>query len=242
MKLSKLLLPLMAICLGFTTVVSAADSNVSPESKDDKVSYTIGVDLGQNFKRQGININAEMVTQGIIDSFSGAELKMTKKEMEEALIGFQKELISERAEEHKMLSEGNKEKGEAFLKENKQKPGVVALPSGLQYKIINPGSGTKPTLNDQVQVNYEGKLINGEVFDSSYARKQPATFKLTDVIPGWSEALQMMKPGATWELFIPPKLAYGEHGLGGPIGPNETLIFKVELISVSKVKNHKNNG
>lgn len=128
----------------------------------------------------------------------------------------------------------NQSKGETFLTDNKSKPGVVALPSGLQYKVIKQGTGETPSANDTVTVNYAGKLINGKEFDSSYKRGQPATFPVNGVIPGWTEALQLMKVGSVWELYIPANLAYGSHGAGSDIGPNETLIFKVELLGVKK--------
>jgi FKBP-type peptidyl-prolyl cis-trans isomerase FklB len=127
--------------------------------------------------------------------------------------------------------EKNKTDGEAFLAANKTKPGVITLPDGLQYKIVKPGAGESPADKDKVTVNYEGTLINGQVFDSSYARGKPFTFQVSEVIPGWAEAVKKMKPGAEWMVYIPPALGYGEHG-AGPIGPNQTLIFKVELIAV----------
>jgi FKBP-type peptidyl-prolyl cis-trans isomerase FklB len=131
-------------------------------------------------------------------------------------------------------ADSNKAAGEKFLATNKAKEGVVTLPSGLQYKVITEGKGEKPSAQDTVTVNYEGKLLDGTVFDSSYQRGQPATFQVSDVIPGWVEALQLMKTGSTWEIYIPSQLAYGEQGAGQTIGPNQTLIFKVELLGIKK--------
>jgi FKBP-type peptidyl-prolyl cis-trans isomerase FklB len=152
--------------------------------------------------------------------------------MKQVLNDFQKKMMAKRAEEMNKQAQENKAKGDAFLASNKSKPGVVVLPSGLQYKIITAGKGAKPSKEDTVTVDYTGKLINGTVFDSSEKTGKPATFKVTQVIPGWTEALQLMPAGSTWELYIPANLAYGERSVGGAIGPNETLIFNVHLISV----------
>jgi len=145
---------------------------------------------------------------------------------------FTQEMMARQAEEAKKLAEKNKKSGEAFLEGNKTKEGVKTLPSGLQYKVITEGTGKSPKVTDTVTVNYRGTFIDGTEFDSSYKRGQPATFQVNSVIPGWTEALQLLKEGAKWQLFIPPQLAYGEKGAGGVIGPNTTLIFEVELISV----------
>jgi FKBP-type peptidyl-prolyl cis-trans isomerase FklB len=146
----------------------------------------------------------------------------------------QKQMVKKMQEKFTEVSAKNLLAGQQFLAKNAKETGVVTLPSGLQYKIITPGTGDMPTANDTVTVNYEGKLIDGTVFDSSYKRGQPATFKVGQVIKGWQEALKLMKPGATWMLYIPAELAYGPQGSMGAIGPNETLIFKVDLISVKK--------
>jgi FKBP-type peptidyl-prolyl cis-trans isomerase FklB len=148
------------------------------------------------------------------------------------MMAFQKEVMAKQAE----VAKKNKAEGEAFLAENKKKEGVKTTPSGLQYKVIKPGKGKKPKSSDTVTVNYRGTLIDGTEFDSSYKRGQPATFQVSGVIPGWTEALQLMEEGAKWQLFIPSNLAYGERGAGGVIGPNATLIFEVELISIQEKK------
>jgi FKBP-type peptidyl-prolyl cis-trans isomerase FklB len=213
----------------------AADAKAPAlETTEDKVSYSIGSDLGKNLKRQGITINAAMFAKGMEDGMRGGPLLMTEQEMKQVLSDFEKDMMNKRASEFNQKAEENKVKGETFLKENKTKEGVVTLPSGLQYKIIKAGTGVKPTKEDTVTVEYTGRLLNGEVFDSTEKAGKPVSFKLNQVIPGWTEALQLMPAGSTWEVYIPAKLAYGSRNVGGSIGPNETLIFNVHLIDVKK--------
>ncbi len=216
--------------------VNAAEQSVIKDQRD-KVSYAIGVDIGNTFKRQSIDVDPELLAKGIKDAFSGGKKLMTEDEMKETMTGFQKDMMAKQAARMKELGEKNKKEGEAFLAENKQKEGVVTLPDGLEYKVLKAGSGKKPKPTDTVTVHYKGTLINGTEFDSSYRRGSPATFPVTGVIPGWTEALQLMSEGAKWQIFIPSQLAYGERGAaGGMIGPNATLIFEVELISVQEKK------
>jgi len=207
---------------------------VALNTEQDKVSYSIGVDLGQNFKSQGIEINSALLAKGLQDGLSGQTPMLTKQQMVDTLMAFQKQLMTKRQAEFKGLAEKNKQEGTAFLAANKTKPGVVTTASGLQYKVIDAGKGVSPTDKDIVTVDYSGNFINGKVFDSSYERKQPATFPVSEVIPGWTEVLKLMKPGATYEIVVPSNLAYGERGFGNAIGPNETLLFKIHLISVKK--------
>lgn len=211
---------------------AATAARVAPATETDKLSYTIGVDMGTNLKAQNLGINADMLAQGIKDAMSGAPLLLTKPQMDQTLDTFQKQLMAKQQQAFAAMAEDNAKKGADFLAKNKTQPGVQTLADGLQYKIVDPGSGTPPTANDTVTVDYEGTLIDGTVFDSTYKRGKPASFKVSQVIPGWQEALKMMKPGAQWMLYIPSQLAYGKQGVGGPIGPNETLVFKVKLISV----------
>ena len=215
-------------------IMGTAIAATNLSSKEDKLSYSIGADFGANFKNQGIQINSEAFAQGLKDSMSGAKLQMTQEQMKETIQKFQQELMAKKIKAIKEKAEANKKKGESFLKANAKKPGVVSLPSGLQYQVITKGKGAKPTKEDTVTVEYTGTLIDGKVFDSSEKTGKPATFKLSQVIPGWTEALQLMQEGATWKIFVPAKLAYGQRGVGGPIGPNETLIFKIHLISIKK--------
>ncbi len=205
-------------------------------STDDKLSYTIGVDLAKNFEKQGFSINPQIMSQAIQDVNKKENLKMTKAEMDLTLKNFRKDLLAKRADQFKDIANKNKKTGEDFLVKNKNQPGVVVLPNGLQYKIITPGNGQKPAASDVVTVEYSGKLINGTVFDSTEQSGKPLKIKVSEVIKGWSEALQLMKQGATWEVFVPADLAYGERGIGGPIGPNETLIFNIRLIAVDKTE------
>ncbi|KTC85400.1 MULTISPECIES: FKBP-type peptidyl-prolyl cis-trans isomerase [Legionella] len=225
-----------------TTIAATADTATSAPSATslstdtDKLSYSIGADLGKNFKKQGIDISPAAMAKGLQDGMSGGQLLLTEDQMKEVLNKFQKELMMKRSAEFNKKSEENKSRGEAFLKDNKSKDGVVSLPSGLQYKILEKGDGAKPAKEDTVTVEYTGRLINGQVFDSTEKTGKPATFKVSQVIPGWTEALQLMPSGSTWEVYIPSDLAYGPRSVGGPIGPNETLIFKIRLLSVKKTE------
>ena len=219
--------------LAMSTAMAATDATSLTTDKD-KLSYSIGADLGKNFKTQGIDINPEALAKGMQDGMSGTQLILTEQQMKDVLNKFQKDLMAKRSAEFNKKSDENKSKGEAFLKENKAKAGVIALPSGLQYKIIDSGSGAKPGKTDTVTVEYTGRLIDGTVFDSTEKTGKPATFQVSQVIPGWTEALQLMPAGSTWEIYVPANLAYGPRSVGGPIGPNETLIFKIHLISVKK--------
>lgn len=218
-----------------TNSVNNSTTNSALSSDIDKLSYSIGIDLGKNFKRQDIAVNPEVMAKGMQDGINGKSA-LTDQQMQDVLNKFQKELIAKRSEQMNKQAEDNKKKGEEFLKANKSKPGVVTTPSGLQYKIITTGTGEKPGKDDTVTVDYTGKLINGEVFDSTEKTGKPATFKVSQVIPGWTEVLQLMPAGSTWEVYIPGNLAYGPRSMGGAIGPNETLIFNINLHSVKKNK------
>lgn len=211
-----------------------AANDVTLSTDMDKLSYSIGADLGKNFKKQGIEISPAAMAKGLQDGMSGGQLQLTDDQMKDVLNKFQKDLMAKRNADFAKKSEENKSKGEAFLNQNKGKEGVVTLPSGLQYKIISTGSGAKPSKDDVVTVEYTGRTIDGQVFDSTDKAGKPATFKVSQVIPGWTEALQLMPAGSTWEVYIPAGLAYGPRSVGGPIGPNETLIFKIHLVSVKK--------
>ena len=224
----------LIVVLGILFLVSQVSAQEKPVLKDqkDKVSYVIGMDIGNNLKKQSVSVNSKIVAKGIEDALAGAKPLLTEQEVQETMMAFQKEMMAKQAE----VAKKNKTEGEAFLAENKKKEGVKALPSGLQYKVIKAGTGKKPKLNDTVTVHYRGTLIDGTEFDSSYKRGQPVTFQVNGVIPGWTEALQLMEQGAKWQLFIPSNLAYGEKGAGGVIGPNATLIFEIELISIQEKK------
>ncbi len=202
------------------------------KSHKEKLSYIIGLDIGKNLKNQSVDIDQSALAKGIKDALSGAKSALSDEDFRETMTAFQKEMIAKR----QALGEKNKKEGEAFLSENKKKKGITTLPSGLQYKVITAGKGKKPKPTDTVTVQYRGTLIDGTEFDSSYRRGQPATFPVNGVIPGWTEALGLMQEGSKWQIFVPSNLAYGERGSGGQIGPNATLIFEIELISVQEKK------
>jgi FKBP-type peptidyl-prolyl cis-trans isomerase FklB len=200
----------------------------------DKVSYAIGVQLGQNFQKQEIEINIGPMMRGLSDSMAGRKLVLGQEEMQKVMMAFQKRMMEKMAKQREsQKAEGikNLAKGLAFLEANKTKKGVKVLPSGLQYKIIKKGTGKIPTVADRVRTHYRGRLINGTVFDSSYESNQPAEFPVRGVIKGWTEALQLMKEGGKWELYIPANLAYGERARS-KIPANSALIFEIELLEV----------
>ena len=201
----------------------------SPQLKDqkDKVSYSIGMQIGFNLSRQKVDINPDILAAGIKDSLAGKP-QLAPEQVKEIMAQFEKDM----EQKQKQLGEKNNTEGAKFLEENKNKPGVKTTASGLQYKVEKEGTGPQPKATDMVTVNYRGTLINGTEFDSSYKRGQPATFPVNGVIKGWTEALQLMKKGAKYQLFIPSNLAYGERAMGPDIGSNSTLIFEVELMDV----------
>lgn len=212
--------------------VSVAGESLELNEEKNRISYSVGHQVGSDFKRQGVELNPEAFVKGINDALSGKEPLMTRQEMNKTLMDLKKKIMAAQQQEKKRVAGKNLAEGKAFLSENEKKEGVKTLPSGLQYEIIKEGTGTTPKATDTVTVHYRGSLLDGTEFDSSYSRGKPATFRADRVIPGWKEALQLMKEGARWQLFIPPELAYGERGAGSKIGPNSTLIFDVELISV----------
>jgi FKBP-type peptidyl-prolyl cis-trans isomerase FklB len=223
----------MLLAMG-VSVASAATTSIPLTTDTDKLSYTIGVDLGKNLKKQNIAITPGAMSKGLEDGLANGAFLMTDQQMKDVLVSFQKKLLEKQAESFNQKAQENKSKGESFLSQNKTKPGVVTLSSGLQYKVIKNGEGVKPTADDSVTVDYTGRLVDGQIFDSTSKTGKPATFKVSQVIPGWTEILQLMPAGSTWEVYIPSSLAYGPRSVGGPIGPNETLIFSIHLLSVNK--------
>ena len=225
----------MAIILGigFLFTFAFCFAGEKPELKDlkDKESYSLGYLFGHSMKLQGVDINPEVYTSGMRDALGGMNPPLSQEEMQKTVSDLQQRVMAGRQKESKEVAGKNLAEGKAFLEENKKKEGVKTLASGLQYKVLIEGSGKTPKATDEVTVNYKGTFINGTEFDSSYKRGKPATFPVDKVIRGWTEALQLMKEGSKWQLFIPPELAYGDRG-AGPIPPNSTLIFEVELISV----------
>ncbi|MDA8423847.1 MAG: FKBP-type peptidyl-prolyl cis-trans isomerase [Nitrospiraceae bacterium] len=223
----------IVVCMVLAVGTAFGAEHKPLQTQKEKLSYAIGVNMGTGLKKNAIDVDANVLVKGIKDALSGGTLLLTDQEIQETLQTAQKELQAKQQEKMKTLGEKNKKEGEAFLAANKKKKGVKTLPSGLQYKILVDGKGSSPKATDTVTVNYKGTLIDGTEFDSSYKRNEPATFPVNGVIKGWTEALQLMKEGSKWELFIPADLAYGERGtMGGPIGPNAVLIFEVELLKI----------
>lgn len=228
--MKKYLVPTLALAI-FTGSMSAADKPNLTDAKK-RASYAIGMDIGSSFKKNNLDIDPAVLAAGIADSFGGKPI-LSESEMRETLQAFQQEMQAKAMAKSKVDADKNVKAGEAFLATNAKKEGVKTTASGLQYKVLKSGKGRTPKASDTVRTHYHGTLIDGTVFDSSVERKEPAEFPVGGVIPGWTEALQMMKEGDKWQLVIPAKLAYGERGTpGGPIGPNSTLVFEVELLSI----------
>jgi FKBP-type peptidyl-prolyl cis-trans isomerase FklB len=231
---SILLMKSSVIVIAALFVATTAFSQDKGQLKDerDKVSYSIGIDIGTTFKKQNMDINPEALLQGLQDATSGKEPKMTQDEMRNTMQAYSNTMREKQAAAAKEAGAKNLAEGEKFLAENKNKEGVKTTASGLQYKVIKEGGGPTPKETDTVETHYRGTLLDGTEFDSSYARNEPATFPVNRVIKGWTEALQMMKVGSKYQLFIPANLAYGERGAGQEIGPNSTLVFDVELLGI----------
>ncbi|MES1241555.1 MAG: FKBP-type peptidyl-prolyl cis-trans isomerase [Acidobacteriota bacterium] len=204
-----------------------------PEALQDKASYIIGLNLGQSLKNQDVPCSQDLIVQGLRDGLAGANPLLTAEEIQAAMQEFQQQITAQQETKRKAEGEKNLKTSQAFLDQNKTRKEVKTTASGLQYEVLKEGSGDAPKPTDQVTVNYRGTLPDGKVFDSSYDRGEPVTFPVNGVIPGWVEALQLMKPGSKFKIYLPPALAYGERGAGGDIGPNQALVFEVELISVA---------
>jgi FKBP-type peptidyl-prolyl cis-trans isomerase FklB len=203
------------------------------KTQKDKASYAIGLNIGKSMQKDSVDVDTSILLRGLKDGLAGSKPLLTDDEARAVMVTLQTEMRKKQEEKALVQGDANKKEGEAFLADNKTKEGVITLPSGLQYKILKEGTGPKPVATDTVVCNYKGTLLDNTEFDSSYKRGQPATFPLNNVIKGWTEALQLMPVGSKWELFIPSELAYGARGgPGGSIGPNATLIFEVELMSV----------
>jgi FKBP-type peptidyl-prolyl cis-trans isomerase FklB len=201
-------------------------------TQKDKFSYALGMNLGTSLKKQSVVVDPNILARGLKDALAGGKTALTEEQARATLMEVQTEMRKKQQEEMQAAGEASKKEGTAFLAANKSKDGVVTLPSGLQYKILTQGTGPKPTSSDSVVCNYRGTLINGTEFDSSYKRGEPATFPVSGVIKGWTEALQLMPMGSKWQLFVPSDLAYGERSPAPEIGPDSTLIFEVELLSI----------
>ena len=235
--LNKMNVGLVLCCLLFFVAACAPEAPTAPaeptlDTPKNRISYTIGLNIGKDFATQEMDVDPDILIVGIKDAMAGKEPRLSEEEMIAEIQTFQQQMQEQQLAKVQVLAEKNKADGEAFLTENSKKEGVVVLESGLQYKVVEPGEGASPTADSVVTVHYRGTLVDGTEFDSSYGRGEPATFPVGGVIPGWSEALPLMKVGAKWQLFVPAELAYGERGAGQAIGPNSVLIFDVELIKI----------
>ena len=230
-KLIGIFIALLMIAISCTSSEKAVET---PQLTDymDTVSYSVGVDIGKSFRLQEMDIDPDVMARGLNDAFSDKETALTKEEVQSTLIKFRQEFQQKQREIAQRKAQEAAVSEETYLAENAKKEGVVSLPSGLQYKVITPGDGPSPLKTDKVKVHYKGALIDGTVFDSSNAQKQPAPFNVSGVIKGWTEALLLMQVGSKWELTIPSILGYGTRGRGGKIPPNSTLLFELELLSI----------
>ncbi|HKU27106.1 MAG TPA: FKBP-type peptidyl-prolyl cis-trans isomerase [Candidatus Sulfotelmatobacter sp.] len=216
------------------TAAKSASPAITLKTKKDKDSYALGMSIGTGLHRQGVPVDPAMVARGLRDAMMGGKTLITEDEMKSTLQALRTEVGKEQAAKAHAAGEANRKESDTFLTANKAKEGVTTLPDGLQYKVLQEGSGPKPTLNDTVTVNYRGTLVDGKEFDSSYKRGQPATFPVGGVIKGWTEALQLMPVGSKWQLFIPADLAYGDNPPDPSIRPGDALIFEVELLSIGQ--------
>ena len=230
-RLGNRYLPMLAFSLALLLSFCSTEEKI--ELKDDKAkeSYSVGYQFGQNLNKMEADLDPEVLSAAIRDGLSGKESRLSDEEMRAAVASLREKTVAAMQASIKEQAQKNLAEGEKFLAENKTKEAVKTTASGLQYKVIEEGEGSSPKAGDTVSVHYRGTFVDGTEFDSSYQRGEPATFPLTGVIPGWTEALQLMKQGSKWVLFLPPELAYGERGAGSRIPPNSTLIFEVELIS-----------
>jgi FKBP-type peptidyl-prolyl cis-trans isomerase FklB len=219
-------------------VTSKSGTALTLKTQKEKASYALGMKIGGDLRRQGVNtaVDPAIAARGFKDALAGSKALITEDEERAALTQLQSDVRNKQEAKAHEQGSGARKEGEAFLAANKSKEGVVTLPSGLQYKILKEGTGPKPTASDTVTCNYRGTLLNGKEFDSSYKRGEPTSFPVGGVIKGWTEALQLMPVGSKWQLFIPGDMAYGDRGAGGDIGPGETLIFEVELLSIGEQK------
>ncbi len=226
---------ILAVFLISTVACQSKIEKKDLKTSKDSVSYAIGYDIGSNFNKQGIEIDVEKLSKGISDGLldsAGTGGIFTQDELKQIFTNLQQQMMEKQQAKAENSAKKNKEIEDKFLAENSKKTGVVTLPSGLQYKVVKAGTGPSPKATDKVTVHYRGTLINGQEFDSSYKNGEPVTFPLNGVIPGWTEALQLMKVGDKWEVYIPSALGYGNRGAGQMIEPGATLIFEVELLGI----------
>lgn len=219
------------IGLAMAGSVCTAGEKTALADENDRINYSLGYQIGGDLKRQQVEVNGDILLRGIKDAMNDNEPSLSQDEMHKTLVELKRKVVALQAQERAAARQKNLQAGEDFLAENARRDDVVSLPSGMQYRVLEPGSGKQPAATDTVTVHYRGTLIDGTEFDSSYSRNKPATFRADRVIEGWQEALQLMQEGAKWELFIPARLAYGDKG-AGKIQPDSTLVFEVHLIEV----------
>ena len=207
------------------------------KTQKEKVSYAIGMEMGKGVKAQGIDVDPTILAQGLKDAMSGAKPQMSEEELKQVISGLQTEMRQKQMQLQEQAAAENKTKGDAYLAENGKKDGVITLPDGLEYKILMAGNGKKPAESDTVLCNYKGTFVDGTEFDSSEKAGKPVPFEVKNVIPGFKEVLQLMPVGSKWQVVVPATLAYGERGAGGVIGPNSTLVFEIELVSIQAPAN-----
>jgi FKBP-type peptidyl-prolyl cis-trans isomerase FklB len=231
----RLIAAIALMCFGVSACQQGEIKKSDLKTQKDSVSYAIGIDVGKSLKKSEIEVEPTVLLQGIKDAIEKDSLYLlTDAEMHKTMMDLQSAMMQKKREQMKVEGDKNKKEGEEFLEKNKQEKGVITLPDGLQYKVLNSGNGQKPKETDKVKCNYKGTLIDGTEFDNSYKRGQPATFAVNGVIKGWTEALQLMHVGDKWQLFIPYDLAYGEQGRPPRIPPAATLIFEIELLGIEK--------
>ena len=223
---------MLTVAMMFVPVLASAQDAPALKTEKDKLSYALGMDLGTQFKARSVDIDVDVFARALKEALAGGKTLMTDADAKTIIAELQKAMLVKQAAEAKVVGEKNMKEGDAYLAANKAKEGVVALPSGIQYKVLTAGTGKKPAVDDTVVCQYRGTLIDGKEYDSSYKRGQPATFAVKGVIKGWTEVLQLMPVGSKWQVVIPPALAYGERGAGTDIGPNATLIFEIELVAI----------
>lgn len=223
---------LLSVSIAFFCATNAYA--VELNNTTQKASYTLGSDMAKNFANQGINIDIDALVAGMNDVINQKPLRLTDAEMEASILDLKKELLAKQAAKEEKIAQQNAQKGQAFLAKNKNKAGIKTLANGIQYRVIEQGTGSLPAEEDYITAHYRGTLIDGTEFDSSYSRGTPIEFQMSNVIKGWGEVLKRMPVGSKWEAFIPHNLAYGKKGAGKTIGPNETLIFTIELIKTDK--------
>jgi FKBP-type peptidyl-prolyl cis-trans isomerase len=236
--MKKSLLCLLMSIFMFVNIATSGDSPTKQKKKlkteKEKISYSLGVEIGRSFKELKKEIDMDTLWKGFSDSIHGRELLMSEQDSRAVKQKFLTRIQKQRKSKRENMADNNKKEGMTFLLENKTKAGVITTKSGLQYIVLRKGDGDKPKETDQVKVHYRGTLLNGDEFDSSYKRGKPAEFQLNQVIKGWQEGLQLMSPGSKYKFFIPSELGYGERGASSTIGPNATLIFEVELLDIVK--------